>query len=78
LLQRKLLAASALCPIAWVQRLGYLLDLSGHRDVADVLVPLVDEQAHVVAPLVRAKPKGGAERIQRWRLAVNASVVPDL
>jgi hypothetical protein len=32
----------------------------------------------VVAPLVRAKTKTGAERIERWKLAVNASVEPDL
>jgi hypothetical protein len=37
----KLVAAAALCPIAWVQRLGYLLDLTEHREIADMLVPLV-------------------------------------
>ncbi len=75
---QKLLAAAALCPIAWVQRLGYLLDVGGHPDVADVLVPHVKEHAHVMAPLVRAKPKAGAQRLERWKLAINASVEPDL
>jgi predicted transcriptional regulator of viral defense system len=71
---QKLVVAAALCPIAWAQRLGYLLDVGEHRDLADVLVPGVQERAHVVAPLVRAKPKTGAERIDRWKLAVNAAL----
>jgi predicted transcriptional regulator of viral defense system len=74
----KLAAAARLCPVAWVQRLGYLLDLGEHRDLTDRLVPYVREHARGVAPLVRAKPKGGAERLERWKLAVNASVGPDV
>jgi predicted transcriptional regulator of viral defense system len=74
----KLVAAAALCPIAWVQRLGYLFDIGGHRELGDALVSHVKEHAHVVAPLVRAKTKTGAERLERWKLAVNASVEPDL
>ena len=34
----RLVAAARLYPIAWVQRLGYLLDLAGHRELADALV----------------------------------------
>jgi predicted transcriptional regulator of viral defense system len=75
---QKLVDAAVLCPIAWVQRLGYLLDVGGHRELGHVLVPHVKEHAHVVAPLVRAKTKTGAERVERWKLAVNASVEPDL
>ena len=73
----KLLAAARLCPIAWVQRLGHLLDLTGHRHLSDGLVVYVTGHARVVAPLVRAKSTAGAERIDRWRLAVNASVEVD-
>jgi predicted transcriptional regulator of viral defense system len=72
-----LVAASRLCPIAWVQRLGYLLDLTEHRDLAEALVPYVKEHARVFAPLVRARPRAGAERLERWKLAVNAAVEPD-
>ncbi len=74
----KLLAAARLCPIAWVQRLGYLLDVTERRQLANVLVPHVNEHAHVVAPLVRAKPRAGAPHLERWKLAVNVSVEPDL
>lgn len=65
-------------PIAWVQRLGYLLDLTEHRDLADKLAPSVVARAKDVAPLVRAKSRSGAPRDERWRLAVNATVEPDL
>jgi predicted transcriptional regulator of viral defense system len=74
---QKLVAAARLCPIAWSQRLGYLLDVTEHRDLAEVLVPHVNQHAHAVAPLVRAKPRTGAQRVERWKLAVNAAVEPD-
>ena len=64
-------------PVAWVQRLGHLLDLTEHRDLADQLAPLV-ACAKDVAPLVRAKSRSGAPRDERWKLAVNATVEPDL
>jgi len=73
----KLIEAARLCPIAWVQRLGYLLDLTEHRGLADALVDHVREHAAVLAPLVRAKPTARAERVERWKLAINASVEPD-
>jgi len=74
----KLVAEASRSPIAWVQRLGYLLDLTDHHDLADTLVPQVRERGLVVAPLVRSKSRAGAARDERWRLAVNASVEPDL
>jgi predicted transcriptional regulator of viral defense system len=73
----KLAKAARLCPIAWTQRLGYLLDLIEQRTFADALVTHVREHASAVAPLVRAKPSGRAPRNERWKLAVNASVEPD-
>jgi len=73
----KLLIAARLDPIAWAQRLGYLLDLTENRALGDALAPLVQERAHVFAPLIRAKPKAGADRIERWKLAVNAIAEPD-
>ena len=70
----KLLDAARLCPMAWVQRLGHLLDLTGHRDLGDALAAHVKEHARVVAPLVRARTRAGAERSDRWKLSINASV----
>lgn len=74
----RLIAEVARSPIAWAQRLGYLLDLTDHRDLADKLLSHVSEHAKVVAPLVRSRSRAGAKRVDRWKLAVNASVEPDL
>lgn len=73
----QLLAAARLSPIAWVQRLGYLLDLAGHQGLANALVDHVRENAHTFAPLVRAAFTARAPRAKRWKLAINASVEPD-
>ena len=74
----KLVAAARLCPIAWVQRLGYLLDEVEHGQVAEPLVEYVRAHAAVVAPLVRKRPITRAVRVDRWKLAVNAKLEPDL
>jgi predicted transcriptional regulator of viral defense system len=70
----RLTSAALLSPIAWAQRLGYLLDLTDNRHVSNLLSPLVQELANDFAPLVRARPKGGATRLARWKLVVNASL----
>lgn len=74
----KLVHAARQCPIAWVQRLGYLLVLTDHAQVADSLVDYVQAHATVVAPLVRSRSKASAARENRWKLAINASGEPDL
>ena len=73
----RLLEECARSPIAWVQRLGYLLDVTEHRDLADALASFVVVHAKVVAPLVRARSRSGAPRDARWKLVVNATVEPD-
>jgi len=74
----KLSEAARLCPIAWAQRLGYLLDLTNHAQVADSLAEHVRTHATVYAPLVRSRSTARARREERWKLAINASVEPDL
>ena len=74
----KLLQAVRDAPIAWAQRLGYLLDLTEHAKLAEALALPVREHASVVAPLVRNRPMTQAPRSERWRLAINASVEPDV
>jgi predicted transcriptional regulator of viral defense system len=74
----KLVEAARLCPIAWVQRLGYLLDVIGREDVADALTDYVSANAVALAALVRARPTAGATRLARWKLALNDVVQPDL
>ena len=74
----QLIAAARLCPIAWVQRLGYLLDVTDQAHAAEPLIEYVRDHAVVVVPLVPKKPTARATRIERWKLAVNADVEPDL
>jgi predicted transcriptional regulator of viral defense system len=73
----KLVAAARMCPIAWVQRLGYLLELANHGELANALVEHVRANAVVVAPLMRVKSTARAPRAERWKLAINVSVEPD-
>lgn len=70
----KLLAAARLCPMVWVQRLGYLLEGAGRDHLSKRLVRYVERKATVLAPLVRARTMRGAPKNGRWGLAVNASV----
>ena len=65
-------------PLAWVQRLGYLLSLVEADDTADYLAPvLADRNAFTVA-LAPWKETRGAPRDARWRVAVNIAVEPDV
>lgn len=70
----KLVAVAPSAPIAWTQRLGYLLDVTDNRKLANTLAPVVKELARDFAPLVRAKPKSGVTRLARWKLALNATI----
>jgi len=74
----KLLNAARLCPVVWSQRLGYLLEMTNHTELASALADHVRTQGATLAPLVRAKPMTGAPRAERWKLAVNASVESDV
>lgn len=67
-----------LSPIAWAQRLGYLLDLVGAQDKAEALAAYIAQKKPVVVALVRALPRKGASRLERWRLLVNTKVEADI
>ena len=65
-------------PLAWAQRLGYLLELVGRNDSACELERFVRKRARRVTPLNASLPRKGAERSLRWRVAMNVKVEPDL
>jgi predicted transcriptional regulator of viral defense system len=73
-----LLAECRRCPIAWVQRLGYLLERLDAPTHLQMLGAHVVEHARVVAPLVAAHATSSVPRSERWKLDVNADVEPDL
>jgi predicted transcriptional regulator of viral defense system len=71
-------AAAAGVELPHVQRLGYLLDLGGARQLAD---PLATWLAHHHPDWVRldpTEPARRAHRNERWRLLINARVEPDV
>jgi predicted transcriptional regulator of viral defense system len=65
-------------PLAWAQRLGYLLELVGHGEVTDALQVQVAKRAHRVAALDASSSRTGARRSSRWKVAINTEVEPDL
>lgn len=74
---KRLLMAAKQSPIAWTQRLGYLLDATEHQALGDALAPFVAARAREPAPLVRARSKTGVARLSRWKLALNESLAID-
>jgi predicted transcriptional regulator of viral defense system len=74
----KLVAAADAAPIAWAQRLGYLLE---HVGFAAKTGPLQEHvRAHVrnTAPLALGRPSRNSPRDSKWKVYVNAAVETDL
>ena len=64
-------------PSAWLQRLGYMLDLLGVD--AAVTAPLaahIADRRPVFASLSRSATRAGASRDHRWRLVLNVDLAP--
>lgn len=74
----RLLEVAAMSPIAWVQRLGFLLDLAGAHETADGIAEYIKKKRPVRTPLSPALSIKGAKMESRWRVFVNAKVEPDL
>jgi predicted transcriptional regulator of viral defense system len=73
-----LAAAAAHAPIAWAQRLGYLLELLGARpQVTDPLAKVVRERSKAYAALSTRVRARGQARNTRWRILVNTEVHPE-
>ena len=76
--QKRLVAAAQTAPVAWSQRLGFLLDRIGAGDRAVGLKEYVAKTARVTVPLLPSASHSGALRDHTWRLFVNADVEADL
>jgi predicted transcriptional regulator of viral defense system len=63
-----------LSPIAWSQRLGYLLDLVGAQDKSEELAKYVALREPVPTPLAPSLPFHGISPLKRWNILVNAMV----
>lgn len=73
----KLRKMAELSSIAWVQRLGYLMELVGAKDKADGIADYVALKRPVRTPLAPALQSIGAKMDSRWRVFVNTTVEPD-
>jgi predicted transcriptional regulator of viral defense system len=65
-------------PIAWAQRLGYLIELVGAHEKAEGIAGYIEEKRPVRTPLAPAISIKGARMEGRWRVFVNTQVEPDL
>lgn len=65
-------------PVAWVQRLGYLLALVDYEELAGCLERVLAARQVFTVPLAPWASMEGAERDSRWRVAVNTKVEPDV
>lgn len=73
----QLVLAAAVSPLAWAQRLGYLLDRLGETGRTAALADFVAVRANSAALLRRAKKGAPSTRDSKWKLLVNADVAPD-
>jgi predicted transcriptional regulator of viral defense system len=74
----RLLQVAELSPMAWVQRLGYLLDMVDAHEKAEGIARYIQEKRPVRTPLAPALGIKGTKLESRWRVFVNAEVEPDV
>jgi len=72
----KLASIADLSPIAWSQRLGYLLELIGKEGLAEGLAEYVKSKNAVPIPLSSSLPHKGFRQEPRWRLIPNEKLNP--
>jgi len=65
-------------PIAWVQRLGYLLTLVEADDLAGRLDGVLGERNVFTVALAPWQDMAGKPRDSRWHVAINTEVQPDV
>lgn len=65
-------------PVVSIQRLGFLLELTGHGALAEPLASIIEEKSPPIAPLHAGHGLRGAPRDRRWHLGVNVDVEPDV
>lgn len=74
----KLANIAELSPVAWSQRLGYLLELVGETGLAEGLAEYIDVKNPVPVPLSPSQIHKGIRPEARWRLMANEKVEPEL
>jgi len=75
---KRLVIAAKLSPIAWVQRLGYLLDLIINGDKTEGIAAYIENKLPVRVRLIPSNRIKGAKMDARWRVLINAKVEADI
>ena len=73
-----LIKAAAMAPITWVQRLGYMLELVDAENPAAGLREYVDQHAREYTMLIPGRKNEEGQRLQDWKLVINAGLEPDI
>lgn len=73
----RLVGAARTAPLAWAQRLGYLLDELGHRPKARFLKDYVHDRARIAVALAPGEPTEGALLSPEWKVLANTQVEAD-
>lgn len=63
---------------AWVQRLGYLLEILGYENTAELLLTHLKTTKSRMIPLVPYLEINNAKKCKKWRIYINANVESDL
>ena len=74
----RLLEQAEFSPIAWIQRLGYLIELTGDREKAEKIAGYIAQKRPVRTPLAPSLGIRKAKTENRWRVFVNTKVEPDV
>lgn len=75
---KRLAEVAELSPVSYAQRLGYLLELVGEKDLAAPLADYISKKRAVTTALIPRKSMKGTTKDRRWQLYVNADVEPDI
>jgi predicted transcriptional regulator of viral defense system len=75
---KELARLAALSPIAWGQRLGYLLEQVGAKAKTLELAQYITARNPPPTPLSPSLPVEGSPRLQPWKILVNNPVEPDV
>jgi len=71
---KELVRLAELSPIAWAQRLGYLLDMVGAQKKTGELAKYITERKPVPTPLSPSLTFEGISRLKPWNILVNTRV----
>lgn len=71
---KELVRLAELSPIAWAQRLGYLLDMVGAQEKTVEMAKYIAGKKPVPTPLAPSLPFEGISRLKPWNILVNTRV----